>query len=918
MRIKLKNVRPLAKRGKRAGDEDDLLAYLMNSNNTVYSPTGGYNVQFAPTAENRDYQAVGLPAAQIVGQSPNPQARYVNQLANQVSQQQGVGNNNDYFRTVGILNNIMKDKKYVGKDGALNQQGWAKLAQDQMFGPGSDWYKRHSQSAKDVASGLAQVATLPYFAGMGGLELLGSVGGGALGATIGTNIGQNFDNPYTGNYAGSELGGLFGGLAGGATGANIRGLGRAYIRGMDNLANRQDLYWASRGYKLNGTQPTAADISTVYPIESRGNNLVIKPTGRNINPRVTTKAEIRYMPGVKRAKANAIRERYQQQINDDILAQEELDWQQAYKDYNPTEDDIKFYNTLKMLSEKEPTPFLQNNPEYNTYYETMQLTPQIKENMLRDAKQYGRTYVDNRYLYKYGGTSKGPIGKKLNTLLNKAKQTYTDYVLNNVPASEQVINYLEQLPKMPIDRFDNVRNQIARRYYEPIRDDQKSTPTIGLRLANVGYDVPSKYNAALDNITYKLRSKKEFGGRVKRPFGGGIPEGVPFVEAPVAYSPQYNGLWAPTAPIRNASPIDIMGGRPVVRGPIAGNVISSLGTPVDELELNSWRTNAVGNPNTYALSTEQRPIKRAVNLNSRNNTRLNTSRTEQSWLNRKTPNKPLKISTARYNAGRALSTVSKAIPYYYGIELATAYGEPHYDAEGYLIDNITGERLESEPRHTPRVGKRLAKLQTQVNNAVSKYNQLQYSNNNNVDRINTNTDTVTRANTNAKPEQASTTAQQTAKQPVNRSTSQTNTKQSDIQTKTVVSDKASIPKNADYTVVKGDSPWKIADKAGITINTLYELNPGMEKRGVYVGDSVNLTRNITSDQGIYKAKRGDSPWRIAHNNGMTLDEFYKLNPNAKSRGVYIGDEFIVNKNRSQKKYGGAVRRRLESGGQLSY
>lgn len=612
MKLKLKNARPQAKRGRHTGDEDNLLAYLMNRNQSVYSPNGGYQVDFAP-AEQRDYQAIGLPAAQIIGQSPNPQARYVNQLANQISQQRGVGNNNDYFRTVGILNNIMKDKKYVGKDGALNQQGWAKLAQDQMFGPGSDWYKRHSQSAKDVASALVQIGTLPYFAGMGGLELLGSVGGGALGS----NIGINYET---------------------------------------------------------------------------------------------------------------------HDLNDAIL-------------------------------------------------------------------------------------------------------------------------------------------------------------------------------------------RRKYGGRVKRPFGGGIPEGVPFVEGPVAYNPQYNGLWTPTTPIRNASPIDIIGGRPVVRGPIASNIISTLGTPVDELELNSWRTNAIGNPNTYALSTEQRPIKRAVNLNSRNNTSFNTSRTEQSWLNRKTPNKPLKISITRYNAGKALGAVSKAIPYYYGIELATTSGEPHYDAEGYLIDNITGERLESEPRHTPKVWKRLAKLQTQLNNIVSKYNQIQNSNNNNsVNRTDTNNNAISnRANTNVKPEQANTTAQQTAKQPVNNSTIQTNTKQSDIRTKTVISDKTSIPKNEDYTVVKGDSPWKIANKAGITVNTLYELNPGMEKRGVYVGDNVNLTRNITNDQQIEKVtKRGDSPWAIAHRYGMTLDEFYKLNPNAKSRGIYIGDEFVVNKNRNQKKYGGAVRRRLESGGQLSY
>lgn len=932
MKIKLKNVRPLARRGKRVGNEDELLAYLMNSNNTVYSPTGGYNVQFAPTAENRDYQAVGLPAAQIVGQSPNPQARYVNQLANQISQQRGVGNNNDYFRTVGILNNIMKDKKYVGKDGALNQQGWAKLAQDQMFGPGSDWYKRHSQSAKDVASGLAQVAMLPYAAGMGGLELLGSVGGGALGATIGTNIGQNFDNPYTGNYAGSELGGLLGGVLGGVSGANIRGLGRAYIRGMNNLANRQDYYWMTRGIRPDGTKPSAAEINAVYPIESRGNNLIIEPTGKNIEPRATTKAQIRYMPGVKRAKANAIRERYQQKMNDDILTQEELDWQQAYKDYNPTEDDIKFYNTLKMLSEKEPTPFLQNNPEYNTYYETMQLTPQIKENMLRDAKQYGRTYVDNRYLYKYGGPSKGPIGKKLNTLLNKAKQSYTNYILNNIPASEQTINYLEQLPKMPIDNFDNVRNQIARRYYEPIRDDQRLPLTIGLRLANAGYGVANKYNAALDNIAYKLRSKKEYGGRVKFPGGG---------------TWNFRGITMSTGrpqTLKEAYPL-------IFNRPVTQTISSPEPTVNDQPTPTTWNFRGIQmSTNPYNQPTSE--------LNRTPDGLRNYYRT-LGFLHRLDENRNLDDVNLEI-LGR---NISKNAP-----ELVNSLINEYKNSvitQGLVDANINKIRnnvksnnnrpknyssISQMPRYnnqstaqqdTATVKPTPRQVVRQTNNNIAQPDTVRTStvNNNvkpNVARTDTaRTDTI-KAKAPAKPATQIATndtvkAKQVAKEPVNKpespakavretdKTQQTTNKGTSLSTKYTTSDTASIPKNEDYTVIKGDSPWKIADKAGITINTLYELNPGMEKRGVYVGDSVNLTRNITNDQQIKKVtKRGDSPWAIAHRYGMTLDEFYKLNPNAKSRGVYIGDEFVVNKNRSQKKYGGAVRRRLESGGQLSY
>lgn len=195
-------------------------------------------------------------------------------------------------------------------------------------------------------------------------------------------------------------------------------------------------------------------------------------------------------------------------------------------------------------------------------------------------------------------------------------------------------------------------------------------------------------------------------------------------------------------------------------------------------------------------------------------------------------------------------------------------------------------------------------------------------------------DTITKADASATkpatPAKVDSTAMQTAKTPaptqkakeetkpaVRKESAESPKSNNTINTKVTVGNETSIGKNADYTVVKGDSPWAIANKAGISLNTLYELNPEMEKRGVYVGDKVNLSRNITSDQTIYKAVANDSPWKIAHDHGMTLDEFYKLNPRAKYdknkkwTGVYVGDEFVVT-NRSKQRNGGDIRRRLNA------
>lgn len=55
-----------------------------------------------------------------------------------------------------------------------------------------------------------------------------------------------------------------------------------------------------------------------------------------------------------------------------------------------------------------------------------------------------------------------------------------------------------------------------------------------------------------------------------------------------------------------------------------------------------------------------------------------------------------------------------------------------------------------------------------------------------------------------------------------------------------------------------------------------------------------LAKRENIDNGIYTAIAGDSPWRIAHNNNLTLDEFYNLNPSAR-KGVYVGQKFKTRK-----------------------
>ncbi len=78
-----------------------------------------------------------------------------------------------------------------------------------------------------------------------------------------------------------------------------------------------------------------------------------------------------------------------------------------------------------------------------------------------------------------------------------------------------------------------------------------------------------------------------------------------------------------------------------------------------------------------------------------------------------------------------------------------------------------------------------------------------------------------------------------------------------------------------YTVVSGDNPWLIARKNGITLNTLYTLNPGMEGGGMWVGDDVIVGASVPFLQVKYvetSTRQVEIPYttKTERNNSMNL------------------------------------------------
>jgi LysM repeat protein len=99
------------------------------------------------------------------------------------------------------------------------------------------------------------------------------------------------------------------------------------------------------------------------------------------------------------------------------------------------------------------------------------------------------------------------------------------------------------------------------------------------------------------------------------------------------------------------------------------------------------------------------------------------------------------------------------------------------------------------------------------------------------------------------------------------------------------------PGGKTYTVQKGDTLRKIAEKHNTIWQEILKVNPQIKNANlIYVGQVINLPAEVTN----HVVQKGDTLFKIATKYGTTVDKLLELNPTITNRNrIYVGQVIRV-------------------------
>lgn len=109
---------------------------------------------------------------------------------------------------------------------------------------------------------------------------------------------------------------------------------------------------------------------------------------------------------------------------------------------------------------------------------------------------------------------------------------------------------------------------------------------------------------------------------------------------------------------------------------------------------------------------------------------------------------------------------------------------------------------------------------------------------------------------------------------------------SDTSDKSDISDSDSTT-GSSYTVKKGDTLTKIAEKYNVTVDELVTYNKIINKNLIYIGEQIKIP--TTSQVVTYTVKSGDTLWQIAKGYDITVTSIAEENQISNVNMIYVGE-----------------------------
>ncbi|MGM0883137.1 MAG: LysM peptidoglycan-binding domain-containing protein [Bacillota bacterium] len=112
----------------------------------------------------------------------------------------------------------------------------------------------------------------------------------------------------------------------------------------------------------------------------------------------------------------------------------------------------------------------------------------------------------------------------------------------------------------------------------------------------------------------------------------------------------------------------------------------------------------------------------------------------------------------------------------------------------------------------------------------------------------------------------------------------------------LVSETPAVQNTIDYTVISGDTLWKIAAKFNTTVSKMVTINNLDPNKYLYVGQKLKIPAVKTVEPvqpSTYKVQTGDTLWKIAQKFGTTIAAFVSANGLDPAKYLQVGQTLTI-------------------------